>query len=146
MASFFNSTEADWGQYEVHFNGVGILKLRGNKYKKEHEDEELYAAGTEPIDIKSGNTKYSGELKVLKGALDGINQAAQAAGYADITEVPAALTTLVNTYKAKGTRTLQVDVQLGVKIGSFEKGFEQGAKFMEITLPYKFLGLKQQFS
>lgn len=145
MASHFDSTEVEWGQYEIHFNGIGILKIRGNKYKKEKEDEELYAGGDEPIDIQSGNKKYSGELKVLKGALDGINQAAQAAGYDDITDVPAKLTTLVNTYKPKGSRTLQTDTQIGVKIGSFEKGFEQGAKQMEIALPYKFLKLKQQF-
>lgn len=145
MANHFNSTEAEWGQYEVHFNGIGILKLRGHKYKKEREDEELYGAGNEPIDIQSGNVKYSGELKVLKGALDGINQDAQTAGYADITEVPAKLVSIVSTYKAKGTRTLQTDTCQGVKIGSFEKGWEQGAKMMEITLPYKFLGLKQTF-
>lgn len=142
MATHFDSTEAEWGQYEVHVNGVGILKLRGHKYKKEKETEELYAAGNDPIDIQSGNNKYSGELKVLKGALEGFNESAKAAGYDDITEIPAQMTTIVSTYKAKGTRVLQTDTCLGVKFESFEKGWDQGAKMMEITLPYKFLKLK----
>lgn len=144
MADHFDSTEVEWGQYAVHFNGIGILKLRGHKYKKEKETEELYAAGEDPIDIQSGNNKYSGELKVLKGALDGFNKSAKAAGYDDITEIPTSLVSLVSTYREKGTRTLTTDTCMGVKFSEFEKDFQQGAKMMEITLPYKFLKFKQQ--
>jgi hypothetical protein len=45
------------------------------------------------------------------------------------------------TYKAKGTRALQTDVLAGAEIKEFEKGWEQGATSMEITLPIVFLKL-----
>lgn len=144
MASHFDSTEVEWGQFKVFFNGLDIGKIRGLKYSVESEDEELYAGGDEPIDIQSGNRKYSGELKILKGALDGLNEAAVAAGYRDITDVPAKSVSIVATYSPKGNRVLQTDTLMAVKIGKFEKGFDQGAKMMEITLPFKFLKLKMQ--
>ena len=98
----------------------------------------LHAAGDEPVSIQSGNRTYEGQIKVLKGALDDMNRAAIAAGGSDILDLQF---DIVVTYKAKGTRALQTDVLAGAEIKEFEKGWEQGATSMDITLPIVFLKL-----
>ena len=144
MATKFDSTEVEWGSFSIAINGVNIVKIRGIKYKVESEDEDLHAQGNEPFGIQSGNRKYSGEVKMLKGAVDGLNDSARAAGYKDMADVPPEAVSIVCVYAAKGSRTLQTDTCMGVKFSSFEYGFDQGAKFMEISTPFKFLSLKQQ--
>lgn len=136
-----NYREAEWAQFEVNFAGKRIAGLRGLNYDKSYEDEALYAAGDEPISIQSGNKAYSGELKVLKGELDLMNAAAQAAGYDDITDVHGLI--IVAAYLPKGDRLLKTDTLTGVKINKLPKGWDQGAKMMDVSLPFNFLRLKQ---
>ena len=108
----------------------------------EQETEELYGAGNDPIDIQAGNRKYSGSLKVLKGAFEGINLAVQAVGYKDILDAPASAISIVAVYKPSGSRVLQTDTLLACKFEKYEKGMDQGDKMMEIELPFKFLSIK----
>lgn len=133
--------EAEWAQFEVLMDGKRIAGLRGLTYGKEWEAEHLHAAGNEPISIQRGNKKYEGTLKALKGDVDAMNDAARAKGYEDITDVEDL--TITVAYLPKGTRLLRTDIQTGVHINKLEKGWDQGAKFMEISLPYMFTGLKQ---
>lgn len=135
---FFDTKECEWSDLDIYLNGVKITKVRALKYKKTKEKEALYAAGSDPIAIQSGNNAYTGELRVLKGALDDMNRAAVAAGGEDITDVT---WNIVANYKAKGNRALQSDTLRGVEFSEFEKGLEQAAKFGEATLPYLFLKL-----
>ena len=135
---FFNSKECEWVDLLVIFAGSRLIKLRGLKYKASKDKQLLHAAGDEPISIQSGNREYEGELKVLKGALDDMNRAAIAAGGEDILDIAF---DIVVTYKAKGSRILQVDTLVNVEIKDFEKGMDQGAKYMEVTLPILFTKL-----
>ena len=75
---------------------------------------------------------------MLKGAIDDMNRAAQAAGGNDILDMQF---DIVVTYRPKGARPLQTDILAGVEVKDFEKGWEQGAKNMDITLPIVFLKL-----
>lgn len=143
VSNFFSSTECTWGDFQFYFNGVRIAKIRGYKYGVESDDEELYAEGNEPIDIQMGNAKVNGEFKVLKGALDAMNAAAVAAGYDNITKVPAKNNNIVLHYKAGGSRALQTKTIFSVKIGKYEEGMDQGAKMVEVTLPFKALKVKE---
>jgi hypothetical protein len=136
--AFFNSKECQWADMTILFAGAPITKIRGIKYKASKEKEPLHAAGDEPISIQSGNRTYEGEIKVLKGAIDDMNRAAIAAGGDDALDM---VFDIVITYKAKGTRALQTDTCVGVEIKEFEKGWDQGAKYMDITLPIVFLKL-----
>ncbi len=122
----------------VMFAGSPLTKIRGLKYKASKEKQLLHAAGDEPISIQSGNRTYEGEIKVLKGAIDDMNRAAISAGGEDILDVQF---DIVITYKPKGTRPLQTDTLVSVEVKDFEKGWEQGAKNMDVTLPVLFMKL-----
>ena len=134
--------ESEWNDFQVSLDSVKIAGLRGLSYKETDEDEPLYAAGRLPVGIQTGNTSYEGELKVLKNEIDAMNIAAKAAGYNSIKDVPNLV--IVAVFKPKGIRVLRTDTLLGVKISELPVGWDQGSKFMEISLPYKFLDIKLQ--
>ncbi|MBX2904992.1 MAG: hypothetical protein KF744_03080 [Taibaiella sp.] len=135
---FFDSKDCEWADMTVMIAGATITKIRGIKYKASQEKKLLYAAGTEPISIQAGNRSYEGEIKVLKGALDDMNRAALAAGGDDVLDMQF---DIVITYKAKGTRALQTDTLVSVEVSNFEKGWDQGAQSMEVSLPIVFMKL-----
>ncbi len=135
---FFDSKDCEWSDMTVMVAGATLTKIRGLKYKASKEKKLLHAAGDEPISIQSGNRTYEGQIKVLKGALDDMNRASLAAGGDDILDLQF---DIVITYKPKGARILQTDVLVGVEVKDFEKGWEQGATSMDITLPIVFMRL-----
>lgn len=139
----FNSQECAWADMSVKVFDSITKGIRGIRYKKEVEKEALYAAGDEPVSIQHSNKKYEGSIKLLKGELDRMNAAARNAGFRDITEVPAQLIVITVNYKAAFGRAMQTDVLQGVSFSSFEKGWDQGAKFMEMDVPIMFLGLTE---
>ena len=136
--SFFDSKDCEWADMTVMFAGAPLTKIRGIKYKAAKEKQLLHAAGDEPISIQSGNRTYEGSIKVLKGAIDDMNRAAILAGGDDILDMQF---DVVITYKAKGTRALQTDTLVSVEVKDFEKGWDQGAKNMDVTLPIVFMKL-----
>jgi hypothetical protein len=136
--NFFDSKECEWADMTVMFAGSQLTKIRGVQYKAMQDKDALHAAGNEPISIQRGNRSYEGQIKVLKGALDDMNDAAILAGGSDIMDVQF---DIVITYRARGQRGLQTDTLQGVEIKEFEKGWEQGAKNMDVTLPICFMKL-----
>jgi hypothetical protein len=137
--NFFDSQECEWADMSISIAGAPLTKIRGLKYKAAQSKEALYAAGEEPISIQAGNRTYSGEIKVLKGALDDMNRAAITALGKDILDLEF---DIVVVYAAKGVRTLQTDTLIRCQVTEFQKGWDQSAKMMEITLPIVFLGLQ----
>lgn len=135
---FFDSKDCEWADMTVMFAGAPLTKIRGLKYKAAKDKQLLHGAGDEPISIQSGNRTYEGQIKVLKGAIDDMNRAALAAGGSDILDMQF---DIVVTYKAKGTRPLQTDTLVSVEVKDFEKGWDQGAKNMDVTLPIVFMKL-----
>lgn len=136
----FNSKECEWSDLSLFIDGVKITGFRGLKYSVKPDKESLYAGGDEPIGIQSGNRQYAGEIKLLKGQFDELNTAAKAAGYRDINDLDV---NIVACYAQKGLRVLHTDTLLGVQFDGYEKGMEQGAKYMEITIPILFLRIKE---
>lgn len=135
---FFDSKDCEWADMTVMLAGSPITKIRGLKYKAAKEKQLLHAAGDEPISIQHGNRTYEGQIKVLKGAIDDMNKAAQLAGGDDVLDMQF---DIVVTYKAKGARQLQIDTLVSVEVKEFEKGWEQGAKHMDVVLPIVFMKL-----
>ena len=136
------TSECSWSQVSMNVLGRKFVGLKGFELKKSVEKEHVYAGGNEPVDITEGNRKYDGNLKLLKYEVDFLNDAALAAGYADITEVPHTLIAItVQFKKGLGTpiRTLTVP---GVAFTEMGFQMEQGAKFTEVTLPFIAMGLK----
>jgi hypothetical protein len=136
--TFFDSKDCEWADMTVMFAGSPLTKIRAVKYKAAKEKQLLHAAGDEPISIQHGNRTYEGQIKVLKGAIDDMNAAAIEAGGDDILDMQF---DIVITYKPRGTRQLQTDTLAGVEVKEFEKGWEQGAKNMDVVLPIVFMKL-----
>lgn len=140
----FDSREFEFADVKMSMLGVTSSGLRGLTYKKSQEKELVYAAGNQPKSIQRGNKKYEGTLTLLKSDLDMYNQAARAAGYEDITDVPGNLINISCVYqKTDGAAALSTDSCINVEFTEFEDGMKQGDKFKEISLPFIFLKLKQ---
>lgn len=116
--------------------GRRLTGLRGFEFKKTVEKEHVYASGNEPVDIQDGNKKYEGNLKVLKHELDKMNDAALAAGFADITEVPHTLITITCEFKKLISTERRVISAPGVSFSEMGIAMEQNAKMTEVTLPF----------
>ena len=132
--------ECEWADMKVAIDGKTVTGIRNISYKKSSEDEHLHAAGRKPIGIQSGNETYEGSVKLLKNELDALNLAAKALGYDDIVDVPNLVITVA--YLPKAGRILKTDTIMGAKIGELPRGWDQGAKYMEMDLPFKFLDIK----
>lgn len=140
----FNTKECAWAQTKIKFLGRTIVGLRGFDFKKSVEKEHLYAAGDEPIDIQSGNKKPDGNLELLKFEVDQLNDAAQAAGFADITEVPHPAVVITCTYQKNAGDPIKTITAFGVAFTDISFAMKQNAKMTECTLP--FINMKTVFS
>lgn len=130
------SSECAWHQTEVKLLDRTLTGIRGWEIKKTVEKEPLYGAGQNPLDITEGNVKVEGSFKVLGFEADALNQAAKAAGYGDITEVPHE--SIVANIKLKRS-PLDTATNIAIRGIAFTEcgdSMEQGAKNREITLPF----------
>ena len=137
--NFNSQKEVEWADIQVNFAGAELTKITGIKYKSKKDKAPLHAEGDKAISIQSGNRTYEGELKLLKGAVDMINKAAVAAGGDDLLDIQV---DIIVTYLPIGAREIEIDTLISVDITEYEKGMEQGAKSMPITLPFLYLGQK----
>jgi hypothetical protein len=131
-----NSQELEWKHATLSLLGVVIIGLRGFKYKTSTDSEHLFAGGDQAVSIQTGNRKVDGSIKFLKSEIDRLNDAAQAAGYDDITQVPYQLIVATFLYKTGFNRPQRTDVISGIKFTDLEKAMEQGAKSMDIEVPF----------
>ncbi|OMP79735.1 hypothetical protein BW716_08205 [[Flexibacter] sp. ATCC 35208] len=136
----FDTKEVTWANMKVVLLGKELTGIRGIKYKLSQEKEHLHGAGDEPIGIQRGKRIYEGEIKLLKFEYDILADAVKNAGGRDILDLSAEI---VVTYVKDTTSVPRTDIIQGFQFKEFEKGWEQGAKFMELTLPIIFMGLKQ---
>jgi hypothetical protein len=130
------SDDFAWSQTTMVVLGRKLTGLRGFEIGKTVEKEYVYASGDEPVDIAPGNKGYPGNLKVLKHEVDKLNDAAQLAGYADITEVPHTLITITMEYKKLTSSTRRIVTCVGVAFQELKIAMEQNAKMSEVTLPF----------
>ena len=138
MIDFVDYDECMWKEMIIAISGAPVTKIRGVEYGIESEDEALHAAGDEPLSIQSGNLTYKGSFKFLKGALDDLQLAAKALNARSILDLKFTITV---SYLTDGTRPMQTDTLTGCKISQWKKSWEQGAKYMDITVPINYLKL-----
>lgn len=130
------SAECAWKDAELIILGRRIKGLRGFEFKKTTEKEHLYGAGQHPLDIQEGNIACSGNVKVLGFELDALNNAANVAGYADITEVPHEAIVLQASFKKSPADKTTRITAVGVSFSELTNAMEQNAKMREVTLPF----------
>ncbi len=130
------SSECAWHQTEVKVLDRTLTGVRGWEIKKTVEKEHLYGAGQNPLDITEGNIKVEGSIKVLGFEADALNQAAQAAGYNDITEVPhEAIVANIKLKRSPFDKATNIAIR-GIAFTECGDSMDQGAKNREITLPF----------
>ncbi len=133
----FSTKECAWAQTSMKFLGSTIIGLRGFEFKKGVEKELIYGAGDEAIDITQGNKSASGSLTLLKYELDKITDAAQAAGYEDITEVPHTAILITCAFKLNATSPVRIiSTPLGAAFTELTVAMQQNAKMTEVALPF----------
>lgn len=133
----FSTKECAWAQVSMKLLGATITGLRGFEFKKNIEKELIFAAGDEAIDITQGNKTINGSLTLLKFEFDRLNDAAQAAGYDDITEVPFTAIMLTCAFKLNATTPVRViETPLGAAFTECTVAMQQNSKMTEVPLPF----------
>lgn len=131
-----STKECAWSQVKVKVLGRTLTGIRGFEYKKAVAKEALYAAGSKPIDIQSGNESFDGNLRLLKYEVDMLNDAALAAGYGDLLGLPHEVVAITVSYKKRATDPMRTATVVGVAFTELPHGMEQGATMQEVTIPF----------
>lgn len=127
----FNSQEYSWAQVTVVLLGRPLTGIQGVKYKTTQEKTPIYGRGDKPVAIQRGNKSYEGEIKVLQSELEALTKAAGAGN--DIQDLEGFDITIAYVSK---TGVIVTDVVKGAEFTEVDKGIDQGATNMEITLPF----------
>lgn len=132
----FSTKECEWSKTTIKVLGRTLVGIRGFEFEKNIETEYLYGAGDDPIDIQRGNKGYPGSLNMLKYEVDMMNDAARAAGYEDITEVPHDAVVITCQYKKKLADPARTITSAGVAFTSLKYALQQNAKMSEVPMPF----------
>jgi hypothetical protein len=136
----FNSKEFSYSDINVTVLGRNITGLRGIKYTVKTNKERVYGRGKKALAIQSGNEEIEGEIMLLQSELNALIVAAKAANTANkVTDISF---DIVVSY-GQGT-TAKTDIIIGAEISDYERGMKQGDPFMEISLPFIALEIKEQ--
>lgn len=133
----FSTKECAWSQTSFKCLGRTTTGRLGFELEKDVETEYLYGDGPEPIDIQRGNKSYPGNVEMLKYELDMYNDAAVAAGYEDITEVPLEAIVITCVYKKLATDKPRTITASGVAFTNIKIAMQQNDKSTKVTLPFK---------
>jgi len=140
ILNFVDGKEVEWADIRLYIAGVETLKFTAINFGTETENEHLHAGGDDPISIQSGNRKPTGSLTLLKGDYDIMDAAAVAAGGRDVNDLEF---DVLAYYKPKGIRPPVRELLQGCRISNHKNGMTQGAKKMEVELPFLFLKRKK---
>jgi hypothetical protein len=136
-----NTADYVWADVDILIGGVVVTHARGVSYKTAQEKEPVYGRGNKPMHISSGNIAYTGELKILQGGLEKMQEAAGAG--VDLNDLPPF--DIVVTYKPnRNTTVLVVDIIKFAEFTDVEKAINQNDKFMEVTLPFVALEIQKR--
>jgi len=136
MNSNIRSSECAWHHAEIKLLGRVIRGLRGFEFKKAVEKEPLFGSGNKALDIQTGNETITGNIVVLGFELDQLNQAANAAGFQDITEVPHEAIALTASFKKTLADKKTTVLVRGIAFTEYAHAMQQNAKMREATLPF----------
>ncbi|AUS04487.1 hypothetical protein [Pseudotamlana carrageenivorans] len=134
----FNSRQYEWADLTLILGGQDITGIRAVKYTEKIEREPLYAKGRYPHAIQSGNIAFEGEITLLQSDYEALVRA----GNGSVLSL--SLDGLFAYGNPSAGDAIQTDRAIGIRFTEAAKELNQGDKFMEITLPFIFLKLKNQ--
>ena len=137
MSVDINGREYEWGDLTLILGNRDMVRYRGIKYTKKIEREAIYAKGSRPVAIQSGNESFEGEIKMLQSEYQKLVRAGKGS----------VLSLMLDGLQNYGNPT-RGDAMLTDRIESLRfteaaKEFNQGDKFAEITLPFIALNIDE---
>lgn len=130
-----HTNEFAWQHTTLTVLGARIVGIDGWGFDKKFDKEPIYGSGSEPIDIQPGNKSYNLTIDLKKYELDKLNDAALAAGYEDISEVPHEAITITTHFRKSPTDKQRRIIATGVAFTGFNQAMKQGDKQMPVSLP-----------
>ena len=135
----FNSKQYAFSDIKVIVLGREIEGFRGVSYKVAKDKEVLHGRGSKGMSIQSGPETIEGSLMLLQSEVTALTAAVKASNpNLKITDVSF---DIVVTY-GDGT-TATTDIIRSCEFTEYEKGMENGDKFMEIELPFLALDVNE---
>ncbi len=131
--SKFDSEEYAFKDMKLVLGGRPVAGFRAVKFKIATVQEALHASGDDPWSVQSGNTTYTGEIRLLQSECEALIEAAKALGKSSPTKLT--LTAIVN-FSREVTEPMKTHEIKNFKFEEFEMGMEQGDTFMEVTFPF----------
>ena len=144
MNVHIKSSEYAWHHTEVKMVGKIITGITAWEFKRSQEVEELRGAGQYPIDLQKGNISFSGSLTLFGFEMDRLEQAAQAAGYDSILDVPHELISIVVTARKLAKDPITTIVATGVAFKETTDAMQQGASKRDCPLPFTCMNLDKK--
>jgi hypothetical protein len=134
----FNSRQYEWADVTLVLGGVDVTAIRSIKYSEKAEKEALFAKGRHAHSIQTGNIAVEGEITMLQSHYESL----VSAGNGSILGL--SLDAVVGYGNPAAGDPLITDRIIGVSFTEAAKELKQGDKFMEITLPFVALAVKNQ--
>lgn len=133
-----NGRQYEWADVALNLGGRDITGIRGITYTKEIEREALHAKGRKTHSIQSGNETITGEIRLLQSEYEALVKA----GNGSILGLSVdALVSYGNPTNGDAMTTDRIE---GIRFTSEAKELNQNDKFMEITLPFLAMDIKNQ--
>lgn len=132
----FDSRQYEWSDLTLILGGIDIKGIRAIKYTEKIEREPVYAKGRNPHHIQSGNIAYEGEITMLQSSY----QALVEAGNGSVLSLN--LDGLFAYGNPSSGDAFLSDRATGIHFTEASKASKQGDKFLEITLPFICLNIK----
>ena len=135
----FNSRQYSFSDISVNILGRTLEGFRGVSYKVSVEKGLLHGRGKKALSIQNGSEKVEGELMLLQSELEAMRLAVKTANpLAKLTDVSF---DIVVTYGNGATAV--TDIIQGCQFTEYEKGMQAADKFMEISMPFLALDVKE---
>lgn len=133
-----NSREYEWADLTLVLGGVDLTGIRAVKLSEKIEREGIYAKGRNPHSIQSGNIMYEGEITLLQNEYEKLVEAGNGSVLSLAVD---GVFGLGNPSAGDDLITTRVE---GIRFKEAAKELKQGDKFMEISLPFVCLNIKNQ--
>lgn len=134
----FNSRQYEWADLSLVLGGRDITGIRGVKYTEKAEKEPLFAKGRYAHSIQTGNISVEGEITMLQSEYEAL----VAAGNGSVLGL--SLDGVFGYGNPQAGEALITDRVVGISFTEAPKELKQGDKFMEVTLPFVALSVKNQ--
>lgn len=129
--------EYEWGDLTLILGNRDMVRFRGIKYAPKIEREAIYAKGSKPVAIQSGNEAFEGEVTMLQSEYQKLVKAGRGSIFSLMLD---ALMNYGNPLRGDAMITDRIE---SLRFTEAPREFKQGDKFQEITLPFIALNIEE---